>query len=72
MNEGVNDRKYNLVMLVTKQVSRFMCLCIPTQMCAHGAWVRAPRAPTALALQLPHPPLPMIWAELRDGVKHRH
>lgn len=59
-------------MLVTKQVSQFMSMCIPTQMCAHG--VRAVRDPTTLALQLPHSPLPMIWAKLRDGAgaKHRH
>lgn len=67
MSEGVNDRKYstalrkhNLGVLVTKQVSLLMGMCIPTQMCAHGVWVRALKDPAILALPLPHSPLPVL------------
>jgi hypothetical protein len=38
------------VVLVTKQVSALMGMCIPTQMCAHGALVRTLRDPVTLAL----------------------
>lgn len=34
MNEGVTDRKYNPVVLVTKQVSLLKCVWIPLR-CVH-------------------------------------